>query len=605
MNLEYLIGRDMTTFNPDQYPPSFDRPSPPPLPKTPPQKNLQGPFPEAETTASPSIGNKVFSLIDEQSALFSSSRAITELSKKEALIPISEHTDSDIYITKFDPLLGIKDVVFKPGLIPAQLAELCKGIVDLIGLSHIIAPTKKGVATVIAGEDLEIVEQADFQPKLKEYRKISIDTKSLILDSQDLKQLKGINKFGTNFELLSSGEEENIDYFLAPKDQIYEIFEKNGQEFTKIRDYIYEIKALDEQGFSFKLTAFPERNKGKQPENSLLTSTYSKLDQQDPEETDSLIEVLVPDEAHFDFSDHEDIFEKISLVLKDKIPSAQKNKDEVHSPEIIAKDGNEYVMRNGQLYSLISKEQETFIVIGKDVQGMLQAKIENTFTGPLNSSGSVDITTDTTRRRDFFNRIEMNSFIESFLVTILLRPEDGKIKDLTESNVLFVPIPGKDGKVDVQTSLLRPVLIDFDETLPKQNDWQAEGIHAVRCGLMGFPQAELKLSSEQRAFALQHLNNIINQKGQIKLFLEKSLPKANVEATLQIIERMQTFMLQNQENEWSLEDLFFHVFPEYKQQWMLPEIKTESRSVKADIIGWLSENGLKSFREGNDPSRLK
>ena len=178
----------------------------------------------------------------------------------------------------------------------------------------------------------------------------------------------------------------------------------------------------------------------------------------------------------------------------------------------------------------------------------------------------------------FFNRISMDSFIEAFVAVILLRPQDGVIGFFDNSNILFQAIPQGDNINPLDPTIqLRPVLIDLDETIPADNEKcldprltnnGKETKHAVRNGLMAFPQSQNKLSERDKLYAETLMIDIINQEDNISQLLEKRemFTPAHVSATKEIIQRMGNFV-DNQPDEWSLQDLFFTLFPDYKKQW--------------------------------------
>lgn len=272
---------------------------------------------------------------------------------------------------------------------------------------------------------------------------------------------------------------------------------------------------------------------------------------------------------------------------------------------ITIKHGKKYVSRNDQDYEMTEVEGEGIKVVGKNILGMIQFKVGNLFTKfkvkeePEIKGGSSDvkakskkektlnITIPSPEREKFYQRIHMPSFIQAFIATILLRSEDTKICDLGESNVLFQIIPTETNEKnedktfisidseDFENEMLCPIIIDLDETMPKENDNFVKDnpeIYAMRNGFMGFPQARKVLSSEEKSLALECLADIVKKKKPVSTFLSNfiepnsSFDKIHVDAYEEIVDKIDIFIT-NQPVDWSLETLFFFTFPSYEEQW--------------------------------------
>lgn len=234
--------------------------------------------------------------------------------------------------------------------------------------------------------------------------------------------------------------------------------------------------------------------------------------------------------------------------------------------KIIYKDGK------GQSPPYLVKKDD--IIVCEEVEGMVQKKVENAFTGNEHIKGRKDsplnLLNKSDKRESFYNKIDRESFIECFIATILLRTEDGKITDLGSngSNVLFTETTDK---------TLQLNMIDLDEILPAENG-------APRTGLTAFPQALEKLEGDEKDFAIQLLKGILTKKAEIRELLvgfAKSIEKEeeenlvfgeeNIKAMEEILERLGSFLEANRDNDWSLQTLLFAVLPEYEKQWNMLE----------------------------------
>ncbi|MBS0656469.1 MAG: hypothetical protein JSR46_11885, partial [Verrucomicrobia bacterium] len=256
--------------------------------------------------------------------------------------------------------------------------------------------------------------------------------------------------------------------------------------------------------------------------------------------------------------------------------------------------GNQIVIRNGQEYQL-EQSDEGLKIIGKDIKGMMQSKVPNVFIGTEGKNGIVNIVNSSKEVKEaFYNRIPMNYFADAFLASLLLRPQDGKIESLDQSNVLFSAQPNSDGKIDLQdpTCLLRPVLIDLDETMPANNNIfiADDGMEccAVRLGLMGFPHARRALDRGEKEYLLHKIQKIVDEKVSLRSNLESYAKKPKVgdfvkqehiDAFCEVIERLEGFTKTHAlDAEWNLQSLCFAVLPEYARQW------TESMAINPEKI---------------------
>ena len=67
-----------------------------------------------------------------------------------------------------------------------------------------------------------------------------------------------------------------------------------------------------------------------------------------------------------------------------------------------------------------------------------------------------------------------------------------------------------------------------------------------------------------------------------------------VTACIEIVDSLEAFLKKNQKNDWSLQDLFFAVFPEYKVHW--DAITNESPASKASLVGLYSLKSLRDYK---------
>lgn len=441
-------------------------------------------------------------------------------------------------------------------------------------------------------------------------------------------------------------EGDNENSFLAPETEVFEIEKMQGINCVTIEGFIYSFKQMEDG--SIKLS-IPNPKKIMQdedvkPNKDILAKKFFKL--KDPvEDSDVLVDSsavvsldLESDEETLRFDHQGTEYEATksedgTYVVEspgegdegnrgDEFPFEDDDRlllcrDQRGDYSLVLQDdshairtdpnNNEFVMLNGIPYSLSPETTPSgpVRVVGKAVKGMVQAKVGDLFKRPQNSSSDLDITRSSPERTAFFNRIDMPSFIDSFILTILIRPQDGKIVNLGQSNVLFQAIPDDNGNKNPQDPnvKLKPILIDLDETLPPNNRYSVDPeftkgglkkVHCVRCGLMGFPMAHQKLEGNNKERAIGHLEEIVKNKEQILTYLRGSSTDAHanpkVQATEEIIDKIESFLETHRESEWGLDELFFYVFPEYQQQWNM--LGHDDNALKAMRIGLESEETL-------------
>lgn len=408
--------------------------------------------------------------------------------------------------------------------------------------------------------------------------------------------------------------EEALSVGLVPCDQVFsELREKNGREYVKIDDLVYLLKSESE---TITLEGIQKKDhfaQIKRPE--IIKQKFIRVYQEDPE--GGLFEVLVPKNSYFDchqtkknvmrfssegnnyiaqMSDQESFtvvpssnrkiepacfdFNNELFVLANNFETNQVFLVASSAFNLISQDenGKDVISRYDQQFQLEKSEDEIRLV-GRDLFCMVQEKIENAVTRSYKNAKPMNLLRLSSEREEFFQRIETSDFIKCWLAIMLLRTQDCKVSDLTESNVLFTQ----------QGEHLKMFLIDLDETLPPANDRSyddeltksgVENIHPVRNGLMAFPQARVVLKNDEKALIINLIKDIISARESIDTFLRffikdlggvmnfQHFNQAHIHACLEVIDKMAAFLdSKTEQDEWTLQDLFFTVFPEYKQQW--------------------------------------
>lgn len=281
-------------------------------------------------------------------------------------------------------------------------------------------------------------------------------------------------------------------------------------------------------------------------------------------------------------------------------------------------DKLEYVTRGDQQYRVlpIRGKSGSFEVVGKDVQGLIQLKVGDLFghdrTIPL------DLRDDTPAVRAMINRLDTDSFTDAFLATMLLRLADGKIGNLKECNYLFSILPNAAGQKDARdpNCKLQTVLIDLDEALPAVVDVNPPGpkqsLHPVRNGLMGLPQARRPLTGAHKAHAIEVIERMAKTCEGAAAYLEHVAtdgPNAPVRKVMhataykETVRRFQVVLQRIKDQDFTLEQLMFGVFPNYAKAW--DEIGDRSAMWKAEQIGFMPQTAIMSMlrRTASDPGQ--
>ena len=239
--------------------------------------------------------------------------------------------------------------------------------------------------------------------------------------------------------------------------------------------------------------------------------------------------------------------------------------------ELFTDGSRRYVERDDACYDLIETAQKgVYSLLAKDVEGAFQVKVEPIYRG-------LDITKASDERQQFYERINMSAFIKAFVATLILRPQDGKIFELDESNYLF-----EEG-VDKQ---LRPVLIDLDETLPDSNEAH-DGVERVRTGLMGFPQARVILTGPLKNEVVSLLQSIVDKSHEGKGYLEQVLDSDVAASYEEAVGNISKFLSMPCEP-FTLQNVLFSLFPGYKKQWDILMQSMDSPENVALLVGFES-----------------
>lgn len=484
----------------------------------------------------------------EQRALASSVKALGISSNIRPLIPISQgDTASDVYVTHFDKTSGVKDVIFKPSEHAAVKNQIVSEVARLVGMEDVVPASTIGKATVLVPD----LDYQVFSQRLLKGKSIQILVAGEAADRAipiEHLQLKGEKFFGT--------VQGNKYQFILQDDDTYKAVQIENEDETAL---------------------------------SLESSDYS-LDILDEEQDEDEMEMqLDPEEPYL-------------LVFKNGQPFLIE--DEAQVLQLHVENKKMWVDYNNQRYD-VERASGKVQIIGREVTGVVQNKVDHTFTNSGVSRAPLNILNPSKEREAFYNRVDMPHFITAFLAMTLFRHSDGKVTDLSDSNVLFQAIPNKAGVCDPKdpSCMLRPVLIDLDETMPEVNgvlikDGKEE-VHAVRNGLMGFPQAHKRLNDSERTLFEEQINKIATQREVIKKKLESYIGEEtgftdeSVKACMEVIDKMSQFDFANKN--YSLATFFFHVFPDYAEQWN--SLSVLSNEDKAMHVGYTAPEDFEEILE--------
>lgn len=555
--------------------------------------------------------------IKEVSKLFHNSGELKRVSSEHPLSPFFprrrdlddiEGNANDVYISD--------KVVFKPGVVAAMKSKVCFGLIKLFGqLENVIVAAKEGKATVVSREDYKVERVKVYNPEAKQtylYAKHLMDDKVILRDKKvqsdyiegmardHLIRLLPVHGHKGFYLIDESRESDGKLKDISQSDE----WEISSEDWNALSTEWDESSSRSDQELFCQNSILSQNEEIERIAGEILKEE-SEISEEWNEE--SILGHYVMHIAQNDSVDCQGNNEKDTFKLQmEEDTYVFVENDWLEDDLIINKSGKEYVRRNDQDYR-VKEINGRIKVVGKNIPGMVQLKVQHIFQKPESDEIPLNLLEESEAREEFYSRIDMPSFIYAFIATILLRPQDGKVDDLGESNVLFQAIANEEGVIDPLNSSckLRPIIIDLDDTMPAFNDYlrTQEGItdiHIVKNGLMGFPQARCQLEEENQQITLGVLNEVIAKKQEANEFLKRFIGKGNsnefnqahLDAYNQIVDKLYDFISTYEGRKWSLQDLFFVVFPEYEAQWnLLGDLSPER---KAQFIGKNSlENSLK------------
>ncbi|MEI8364980.1 MAG: hypothetical protein WCF65_01050 [Parachlamydiaceae bacterium] len=579
--------------------------------------------------------------VKSQSELYQVCTLMTQDSAKIPLIPKEgDHANTVYLYTPEEP--GALGGIFKPGLAPCLKAMIAQGICELLGLSKAILPAMRSTeVTVIAPQPEGGYQRAnglDGKPVLFEREEgniIDLSIKSDVLrafahsstpvivledddDKKFLAPLADVYRPEGKHVMINSVEYsitkgESGDFFLHQKSMTKTSEHSSTSNLGPFKtlyaphsesDLMDSILVRSRCLVSCESLSEDENMSFKEGEVTFkITSNGvhgSLLSVEEPEETDVVEE---PDETESESEDVEDRWSEEPCTLL----FGTDNQIIVAPTSGVVPIELGKITLDGQKYDVQEEEEEEdgmITIIGRNITGMVQIKAENLFTIPAGHTKSLDITVESEQRDIFFSRVTTDSFIQAFIAAMILRTQDGKVVVLEQSNILFRAIPETgNGDPNNPETKLECVLIDLDESMPASNDYSTdpsfegkEKVHIVRLGLMGFPQARIPLSAEIRSETSSRIRSICEQTKCINEYLntwKKNISLEKTIACLTVLDKMGKFIDQSGATDWTMEQLFFYVFPEYKQQWDI--LEGVSAPVRASMIGFNSEQELVEY----------
>lgn len=461
--------------------------------------------------------NKTLGYLDP--ALFQSIKEFKEQTGHEILTPCQgiSDSDSDIYVTN-----GPIGLIIKPGLPDARGSIMAQEVLRVVGLNHTVPPMKMGnIQNIKSSQDFDKI----YVIKVCGGKMFAIEAETLIpltsgklpLDGTQIKDPRSNNLF---------------------------IIEKNADE------KFVTLKLLDEG----KNKEYDSENENFNYENKLGSNSLSSdLDNSWIHEFANTPFRLVQD------NDGSGFYLAPQLAM---------------NSILLDENSKKIVMRHDAPYYLKRKSKSEFYdIIGYNVPALYQMKIAPLFVGEDEYDG-LNMTVASPEREEFYKKVNRESFIESFVSYILTRSHDGKIVKLkNDSNFLFKEM--KNGK-------LRIFQIDLDQVMPLRNNPKRDDKpHPLRCGLMGFPMVDEKLSEYELRHLKKILKNCISQRKAalkvIEMFSKESfeegeslVSRKRKKAYLEVIVKLEEFLEQNKTNtKFTLKDLFYFVFPSYKRHFEL------------------------------------
>lgn len=554
----------------------------------------------SQTQHSTSSGSYRSSPEIARSKLLQAARCLKDQSRASPLRPTNVLSDSLNDIFAADMEGDLPSVLFKQGLDAAKRACAAYNLLLLNHLPEVVPCTKKGkVHQLISRKDLDVLYamrqnsvgskvlvnselcfKVEIESSGHEGYKISHNDTLFQLKLQDTscailqRQVAPIERYLDKlFVLVEAGND--LFYFIpqfAPiklsKDLV------TAKERCQVNGHEYQLEYIDEAA-SYKLVPISLHS-------SFLSGEYIKvfpegIDEEMLVDKSFLVSQIGSSACYrdhiFSVAEVED-----GLYQLEREPSEIEEyldepftllKKRTRTMEIcpqsaclnIFEDGEGlYASREGVEYRLQAHKGDTYQLIAKDVPGHFQEFVKDIYLGEGKSV--LDIRTPSDARAIFYERICMESFIRAFIAMILLRHEDGKIARLDESNFIFERITTEgswQGK-------LRPIIIDLDDALPPTNLPKKDGTHRVRNGLMGFPQVRKPLNADERQQVRTLLSDLLAKAEESYDYIKQQLGHKEALSYKEVLIQVQKFKEQVK-HEFTLEELFFFIFADYKNHW--------------------------------------
>lgn len=422
-----------------------------------------------------------------------------------------------------------------------QLKETAKRIVSL---SEPLKPLTSGSTNP---SDVYFVDEAIFKPGQEEHVKKALTCRSVA------KILQLEHAVPATLEAKASDLISHRDLDEDGVPLLYEQAEIDGEQW------------VIDMGKSFEIAS----QKGKNVE--LLDGSTLRI------EDDEVVKASK--NAPFDEGD------EVLIAMAENVPYLVA-KEDAHK---IDEEGSPHIRRGTTRFELTKSDDATMLV-AKNVLGMLQTKVKDVIT-KINGR-DIDIR-ELSLRKDpnklletFFSKIETNSFIESVVLAILFRTQDGKANSLDDTNFLFTEKSGK----------LHITLIDFDETWPTSNNAVTDpeivaragrDVAPIRLGLLAYPQAHTPLTAEAKEHLATLLTTISTKRAKLVQEVKTNLNnEAAVTAFEEVLDRLESAQTT------TLKELVFSIFPTYKAQWELLESNKVTQEEIADLLGYAGKQEL-------------
>lgn len=461
----------------------------------------------------------------EAGVLLESIRKFKKETQGERLAPKQgvADTDSDVYF--YEPV-GTVGLVIKPGLIDARLSMMAQEVLKIVQLDHTVPSMQLGRL-----QEIESSQDKDKEYVIKQKhngKEFAIEADTLILLTSD------------------SLPEEGAIIKDPRSDSLFIIRDRQGNEEDKsVLVEVYNDIDMDDENFS---------------DNENIDGGNRSM-----EESSSLEESWIDEFANTPFKLVQDA-DGSQFYLAPELA--------MHSVRV-DKNSQKHVMRHNFPYDLKKKnEEDAYDIIGAEVPSLYQKKITPRFMGK--GMDGLDVTKPSQERDAFYKRVNRESFIESFVSFMLTRSHDGKIERLkNDSNFLFE---------EMENGQLKIIQIDLDSVMPPSNKPKNNREpHPLRCGLMGFPMVDEKISGRE----LVHLEEVLgrcvtadNERDALKIIEMFGKEVSDVKgpslmtrnrqkAYKEVVEGIRGFLKQNQSEATTLKSLFYHVFPSYRKHFEL------------------------------------